>query len=156
MERWRWRPWSHRPLGRRQWSWTGTFRGTLIGSLYRGKHCHSDLVLRPEPGHCFVCSRLISTYICTSIVSVIKFKGFIENILGNSFRFKVCEKLDYCCSTYIERPLSPLLAFYKSCPIFLKALNQFTPPNIMQRKNVMGRERKNINEAFIHGAKPYV
>ena len=48
-----------------------------------------------------------------------------------TFLSRVCENLDYCWLTYIENSLSPLLPFYKSFPIFQKALNQFTPHNIM-------------------------
>ena len=64
---------------------------------------------------------------------------FLKNFLS-----RVCENLDYCWLTYIENSLSPLLPFYKSFPIFQKALNQFTPHNIMH-KEYLG---KNLSLGF--------
>ena len=55
-----------------------------------------------------------------------------------------------CCLTYIEKPFSPLFPFYKSSPIFLKALNQF--PNIMQRMNVI-EEKENNTWNFLYSQK---
>ena len=61
-----------------------------------------------------------------------------------TFLSRVCENLDYCWLTYIENSLSPLLPFYKSFPIFQKALNQFRPHNIMHNEYL----RKNLSLGF--------
>ena len=94
---------------------------------------------------CFVCTLYL--FCCLTYIEIWKSKKTKE---GCSFLLLLFVVAFCCCLTYIEKPFSPLFPFYKSSPIFLKALNQF--PNIMQRMNVI-EEKENNTWNFLYSQK---